>query len=71
MHCEEILRLLGIGLEFLAQTYEMRIHSPGSWKILVSPNLFQKAIATERFAGMTDEILQQLEFFGGNIESFA
>src|SRR5215469_17082055 len=47
MHCEEILWLFGIGLELLAQAHQMRIHRPGSWKILVSPNFFQNSIATE------------------------
>ena len=71
MHSEEVLWLFGIGLKFLAQAYQVRIHRPGRWVILVSPNLFQKTITTQRFARMTDEILQKLEFCGGNFESLA
>src|SRR5271170_6157901 len=71
MHCEKVLWLFGIGFKFLAQTYQVRIHCPGSWEVLVPPNLFQKTIATERFARMTDEVLQQLKLFRGDIESLA
>ena len=71
VHGEEVLRLFGVGFEFLAQTHQVRIHSPGGWVVLVSPNFFQKTIAAQRFAGVTDEIFQQLEFRGGNIESLA
>ena len=71
MHCEEVLWLFGIGLKFLAQTYQVGIHRSGRWVILVSPNLFQKTIASQRFARMTDEILQQFELLGGNLKSLA
>ena len=71
MHREEVLWLFGIGLKFLAQTYQVRIHRPGRWVILVSPNLFQKTIASQRFARMTDEILQQFELLRGNLKSLA
>ena len=71
MDCEEVPWLFGIGLQFLAQTYQVRIHRPGGWVILVSPNLFQKTIASQRLARMADEILQQFEFLGGNLKSLA
>ena len=71
MHCEEVLWLFGIGLKFLAQTYQVRIHRPRRWVVLVSPNLFQKTIASQSFPRMTDEILQQFELLGGNLKSLA
>jgi len=58
MYGQEILWLFGIGLKFLAQTYQMRIHRSSRRKILVSPDLFQKTIAAESFARMANKVLQ-------------
>src|SRR5271170_2497056 len=45
MYGEEVLRLLGIGFEFLTQTHQVRVDGAGSWKVVVSPNVFEKTIA--------------------------
>src|SRR5277367_937450 len=62
MYGEEVLRLLGIRFEFLAQTHQVRVDGTGSWKVVVSPNVFEKTIAAERFTGVRDEVLEQLKF---------
>ena len=71
MHGEEELRLFRIGLELLPQPHQVRIHGARRRVVVVSPNVFQQTIAAERFAGMADEILQQLEFLGRNVNGLA
>src|SRR5271168_3182856 len=71
VHGEEVLRLFGVRFKFLAQTDQVRIHGPSGWVILISPNIFQKAIAGQRFAGVADEVLQQLELRRRDIEGLA
>src|SRR5580698_8821932 len=44
MHGKEVLRLLGIRLELLAQTYKMRVHCPRSRVVIVSPDVFKQPV---------------------------
>ena len=71
MHGEEELRLFRIRLELLAQPNEMGIHSARRRVILVPPDFFKKTIAAQRFTSVADKVLQEFEFFGGDIEDLA
>ena len=68
---QKVLRLLRIGFELLAKAHQVRVYGTGGWVILVTPNLLQEAVAAQCFAGMADEILQQIELFGGDIQGLA
>src|SRR6266550_1704393 len=68
MHGQDETRLLGLGLDFLAQANDVRIHRARSGKTLVAPYFLEQTIAAERFPGMTQKVLKQIEFLGGKIE---
>jgi hypothetical protein len=68
MYGEKVLWLLGIRFEFLAQTHQVRVDCAGGWKVVVSPNVFEKTIAAERFSGMRDEVFEQFKLLRRNIE---
>ncbi len=68
MYGEEILRLLGIGFEFLAQTHQVRVDGARGWKVVVAPDVFEQAIAAEGFSGVRDEVLEQFELLRGDVE---
>src|SRR5271169_6701935 len=68
MYCEKKLRLLRIRLQLLAQTHQVCVDRTRGRVVVISPDVFQQAIAAQRLAGMTDEIFQQLEFFRRNVD---
>src|SRR5438270_1275801 len=68
MHGQDETRLLGLGLDFLAQANDVRIHRARGGKTLVAPYFLEQTIAAESFPGMTEKVLQQIEFLGGKIK---
>ncbi len=71
MHGEEVLWLFGIRFEFLAQSHQVSVYGTGRRVMLITPHIFEELMTAQRLAGMTDKVLQQLEFFRRYIESLA
>src|SRR5438477_884058 len=64
VHGENETRLLRLRFDFLPQADDVRIHRASRGKAVVAPHVLQQAIAAQGFAGMAQEILEQLEFLG-------
>ena len=71
MHGQDEARLLGLGLNFLPQADNVRIHCASCREPVVAPHFLEQTIAAQRFAGMAEEILQQLKLFRGKIKFLA
>ena len=53
VHGQKETGLLRNRFEFLANPYNMSIHSPGRWKVLVTPDLVEQAFAAQGLPRMT------------------
>src|SRR6266478_5603501 len=53
MHRQKETRLLRDRFEFLTNPYDVSIHSPSRWKVLVAPDLVEQPVAAQGLAGMT------------------
>src|SRR5229473_3799340 len=62
VHCQKETGLLRNWFEFLANPYNMSVHSPSRWKVLVTPDLVEQPVAAQRLPRMTQKMLQQLKF---------
>src|SRR5436190_21870681 len=68
MHGQDETRLLGPGLDFLAQANDVRVHRACSGKTLVAPYFLEQTIAAKSFPRMTQKVLKQIEFLRGKIK---
>src|SRR5713101_5287998 len=53
VHRQKETGLLRNRFEFLADPYDMSIHSPGRWKVLVTPDLVEQPVAAQGLPRMT------------------
>src|SRR5215831_1222860 len=71
MHSQKELRLIGDGLQFLAQANDVCIHGASGRVVCISPDLVEQMIAAQGFAAMAEEVFQQLELERREIHRFS
>jgi len=64
VHGEDVLRLLGIRLDFLAEPGHVHVDRPGRRHRVIAPHFVQEFVAAERRLAMLDEVLEQQELAG-------
>src|SRR5215470_3060416 len=58
---EDVDRMLGVLLEFLAQAQHVGVHRACGRKLLVAPHLVEEAVARDHLAAMLDQIAEKIE----------
>src|SRR5271166_3599238 len=71
MHRQDETRIFRLRLNFLPQANNVRVYRSGRRKAVVPPNVLQQPVASQGFARMVEEVLQQLELFRGEVQSLA
>src|SRR6185369_13460364 len=59
---------LGIALEFLAQSQDMRVHRPGRREVLIAPDLVEQAIPRDHLPLVLHEVAQEIELLAGELD---
>src|SRR6185369_8804816 len=65
---EDVHGALGIALEFLAQSQDMRVHRPGRRKPIIAPDLVEQAIPRDHLALVLHEVAQEIELLPGELD---
>ncbi len=71
LHGEDQLRTLRISFQLLPHAGDVHIHGASEGLLAVSPNFFQQFISREGCSRVLDEVPQQLELAGGEIDRLA
>ena len=65
---EDVLRVPGIGLDFLPQPGDVHVDGPRGRHRVVSPDLVEKFFTRERRTAVLDEVAEELELARGQLE---
>src|SRR6185369_6849947 len=68
MRGQDVHGALGIALEFLAQSQDMRVHRPGRRKLIIAPDLVEQAIPRDHLSLVLHEIAQEIELLAGELD---
>jgi len=68
---EDVFRLVRRLLDLLPQLGDEVVDRPRRRRLLVSPHLIQDLLARDDLAGVRDEIAEQIEFAGGEVDALA